>query len=87
MRKLIIALTLSFSLLSVGPVFASPALGVATDEIILNFPESATFRVSFTGDVEITSIILEYGNEQQTCGEVVAKAFPQFTPGKTVDAE
>ena len=41
----------------------------------------------FTSDVDITSVVLEYGNEQQTCGEVIAKAFPQFTPGKTVEAE
>jgi hypothetical protein len=31
--------------------------------------------------------VLEYGDEEQTCGEVVAKAFPQITPGKTVGAE
>jgi hypothetical protein len=37
--------------------------------------------------VDVTSVVLEYGNQQQTCGEVVAKAFPQFTPGKQVDAE
>ncbi len=51
------------------------------------FPKSATFRAAFTSDSDITSIVLEYGNEQQTCGEVIAKAFPQFTPGKTVEAE
>ncbi|MGZ9166805.1 MAG: peptidase MA family metallohydrolase, partial [Anaerolineales bacterium] len=96
--SVVIALTLSVSLLTVTPAFASPALSVTsearrkaaawtTNEIILNFPESATFRASFTSDVDITSVELEYGNEQQTCGEVVAKGFPQFTPGKTVDAE
>jgi hypothetical protein len=30
---------------------------------------------------------LEYGTEQQTCGEVIAKAFPQFTSSKSLDAE
>ena len=85
--SVVIALTLCASLLTVAPVFASPALSVATNEIILNFPESATFRASFTSDMDIRSVVLEYGNEQQTCGEVVAKAFPQFTPGKTVEAE
>ena len=84
---IVMALMLSISLLTITPAFASPALSVTTNEIILNFPESATFRASFTSDVEMTSVVLEYGNEQQTCGEVVAKAFPQFTPGKTVDAE
>ena len=31
----------------------------------------------------ITSVTLEYGNVQQTCGEVIAKAFPDFTSAKT----
>ena len=57
------------------------------NDIILNFPESAMFRAAFTSEADITSIVLEYGNEQQTCGEVIAKAFPQFTPGRTVEAE
>jgi hypothetical protein len=85
--SVVLALTLSVSLLTVTPAFASPALSGTTNEIILNFPESAIFRASFTSNVDISSVVLEYGNEQQTCGEVVAKAFPQFTPGKTVDAE
>jgi hypothetical protein len=94
MRKFIIALTLSVSLLTFTSAFASPALNVTsaavpwtTNEIILNFPESATFRASFISEAEITSVVLEYGNQQQTCGEVIAKAFPPFTAGKTVDTE
>jgi hypothetical protein len=57
------------------------------NEISLHFPEAATFRASFSSVADITSIALEYGNEQQTCGEVIAKAFPEFTPGKTVHVE
>ena len=94
MRKFILALILNISLLTVTAAFASSALSVTsvavqwtTNEITLSFPESATFRASFASDVEITSVVLEYGNEQQTCGDVIAKAFPRFTPGKTVDTE
>jgi hypothetical protein len=98
MRKLTLALFLSLALLTNTSAFALVARSVTsearrkaavatTDEIILNFPESATFRAAFSSEAEITSIVLEYGNEQQTCGEVIAKAFPQFTPGKTVEAE
>ena len=87
MWKLIIALILGCSLLTVTSAFASPLPSVTNNEIILNFPESATFRATVTGEAEITSVVLEYGNEQQTCGNVIAKAFPQFIPGKTVDAE
>ena len=91
MRKLIIALTLCVGLQPADryiSFYLPSATGIATsNEIVLNFPESATFHATFTSDVDIASVVLEYGNEQQTCGEVIAKAFPQFTPGKTVDAE
>ena len=87
MLKTIIALTLSLCLLTAATAFAAPPANVTNDEIIFNFPESATFRATITSDADITSVLLEYGNEQQTCGEVIAKAFPQFTPGKTVNAE
>src|SRR5687768_1794662 len=96
MRKIIIALSLSvllsgraeaISLLTVTRALASPLTNVTNNEIILEFPETATFRATFTDDVEIKSVVLEYGNEQQTCGEVLAKAIPQFTPGKSVTAE
>lgn len=96
MRKLIITFILSvllsgraeaLSLLTVTSGFDLLLPAVTNNEIILNFPESATFRATITGEVDITSVILEYGNEQQTCGEVIAKAFPQFTPGKSVNAE
>ena len=96
MQKLIITFILSvllsgraeaLSLLTVTSGFDLPLPAVTNNEIILNFPESATFRATITGEVDITSVVLEYGNEQQTCGEVIAKAFPQFTPGKSVNAE
>ena len=95
MRKIIIALILSvllsgraeaLSLRTVMRALASPLTNVTNNEITLDFPETATFSARFTDDVDIASVVLEYGNEQQTCGEVIAKAFPQFTPGKTVNA-
>lgn len=87
MRKSTLTFFLSLSVLIVTSASALPAPSVASNEIILNFPESATFRATLNSEAEITSVVLEYGNEQQTCGEVIAKAFPQFTPGKTVEAE
>jgi hypothetical protein len=86
MRHLFLALVLSLSLLSVTAAAAPPASVTSTD-ILLNFPEAATFRASITGETEITSVVLEYGNEQQTCAEVIARAYPQFTPGKTVEVQ
>lgn len=87
MRKIILILVLTLSLLNAATALASPLAIVTNNEIMLEFPESATFRATVTEDINITSVVLEYGNEQQTCGKVIAKAFPQFTPGKTVNAE
>lgn len=87
MRKTILALILSLSLLTVSTAFAPPQVEVTNNEAVLNFPETVTFRATISSNAEIQSVVLEYGNEQQTCGEVIAKAFPQFTPGKTVTAE
>lgn len=87
MRNWITSFLLSLSLLTVFPAHAAPLADVTQNEVILNFPETAAFQLAMTSNVEITSVVLEYGNEQQTCGEVIAKAFPQFTPGKTIDAE
>src|SRR6266496_5125905 len=95
MRNLITAFLLSVLLstiealspLTVFPAHAAPIADVTQNKVVLNFPETATFQITISDDVEIKSIVLEYGNDQQTCGEVIAKAFPQFTPGKTVDAE
>jgi hypothetical protein len=87
MRKSILALFLSLSLLSVGSAFSSQIPDVAMNEISLKFPESATFQATITSNLNITSVLLEYGNQQQTCGEVIAKAFPQFAPAKTVNVE
>ncbi len=96
MRKIILAFLLG-ALLVVGkapaPANASPGSeaalqsGVTRNEVTLHFPETATFQLSVDQPVEITSVVLEYGNKEQTCGEVVAKAFPQFNPGKHVNAE
>ena len=87
MWKIILTLILDLSLLTVTTAFTQPRAIVTNNEAVLNFPESVTFSAIVTSDSEIRSIVLEYGNEQQTCGEVIAKAFPQFSPGKTVEAE
>jgi hypothetical protein len=85
MRKFIVALTLCVTVTSAFTSPSSPT--VNSNEISLNFPESATFHATITSDVDIVSVVLEYGNEQQTCGDVIAKAFPPFTPGKNVNME
>jgi hypothetical protein len=68
-------------------LLAVPPVDVTHNEVRMSFPESVTFSATLTSDSEIQSVVLEYGNEQQTCGEVIAKAFPRFTPSKAVDVE
>ena len=69
------------------PVSAAPEADVKNDQPTLNFPDSITFRTTIEGNLPITSVVLEYGTSELTCGTVVAKAFPQFTPATTVNAE
>lgn len=86
MRNLLAALLLSFSLLTVSTVRALIQMEVTDNNVRFEFPEAATFSATLTAGVDIVSVVLEYGNEQQTCGEVIAKAYPEFTPGRTVNA-
>lgn len=86
MRNLITAFLLGISLLTVSTARALPQTDVTENNVRLEFPETATFSATITADTDIVSVVLEYGNEQQTCGEVIAKAYPEFTPGRTVNA-
>jgi len=68
-------------------VHAQSGIQLVSNEAPLSFPESATFRAEFKAGANITSVVLEYGVDQLTCGTVVAKAFPQFTPAVNVQVE
>ncbi len=71
----------------VQTVLAAPLADVVNDQVAFSFPTTATFSATLTSNSNITSVTLEFGNEQQTCGDIIAKAFPQFTPSKTIDVE
>ena len=90
--KVITNLTLSFlivifTLIAPETVSATPITYVLNDQPILNFPESITFRATIESSAPITSVELEYGTKELTCGTVVAKAFPQFSPGTNVSVK
>src|SRR5690242_16225388 len=88
--QLRVTVLLSFLLAALFPsnaALAAPPVDVQNDQVVFSFPETATFSATLSSSSEITSIVLEYGNEQQTCGEVIAKAFPQFYPSNTVEVE
>ncbi len=81
------SITLRAGLFTVPSAFAAPQADVTNDSPIIEFPNTITFRAQITANANITSVVLEYGTEQLTCGEVIAKAFPKFTPGKSIDAQ
>lgn len=81
----LLLVTLTFT--NPQPISAAPDAEVKNDQPALNFPDSITFRARIESNTPIESVMLEYGTGQLTCGPVVAKAFPQFASGRTVDAE
>lgn len=89
MPRILILLTLilSLSLLTAKPASASPRADVTDDRAEISFPIAVTFSAQIDAAANITSVVLEYGTDQLTCGEVIAKAFPQFTPGRSVNVE
>ncbi|HKI52548.1 MAG TPA: peptidase MA family metallohydrolase [Anaerolineales bacterium] len=82
-----LTLILSINLLAAQPAFASSSADVTDNQAAISFPISVTFSAKITATENITSVILEYGTDQLTCGEVLAKAFPQFTSGTSVNVE
>ncbi len=85
MRRILTLLTLILSLLTARPAFASPQADVTDDRAEISFPIAVTFSAQINSTANITSVVLEYGTDQLTCGEVIAKAFPQFTSGRSVN--
>ncbi len=76
-------------LLVAPPAAAGPRAVVRTsrDAAIIEFPERVTFSARLLSDIEIKNVVLEYGVEQLTCGQVVARAFPEFEPFTQVPVE
>ncbi|MGB8213969.1 MAG: peptidase MA family metallohydrolase [Anaerolineales bacterium] len=68
----------------VTPAHAQSDIQVVSDSASLTFPESILFNAEFQAGSNITSVVLEYGVNQLTCGTVEAKAFPPLTPGRDV---
>ncbi|HEX2697136.1 MAG TPA: peptidase MA family metallohydrolase [Anaerolineales bacterium] len=63
------------------------AAGVTDDQLTLDFPNNITFHAKITSSSKITSVVLEYGDQEETCGQVIAEAYPQITPSTSVNVE
>jgi hypothetical protein len=89
MRKKAILTFLLFLLFAWAtvPVSAQAGIQIVENQVILNFPQNATFRAVLRSNVPITSVTLEYGADQLTCGTVVARAFPTFTSATRVEVQ
>ena len=89
MQKRIIPflILLTIALVPLQAASASSAADVANDAATLDFPNTISFHADITGPAKITSVVLEYGDQQETCGQVIAKAYPQFTPGTSVSVD
>jgi len=83
-RSSILVLLLLFLGSLVTPAHAQSSIQVIRDAASLTFPENIDFKAEFQSGVNITSVVLEYGSDQLTCGTVEAKAFPTFTPATDV---
>lgn len=81
--SIFVALTL---ILPNAGAHAAGTANVTGNRADIQFPDTITFSLKADNSASITSVALEYGTDQQTCGTVIARAFPDFTPGKKVSA-
>ncbi len=84
--SLLLILTLLF-IPAPGVNAQSSTITVKDDQPAIEFPDQITFSANFDSDLPIEKVVLEYGVDQLTCGQVVAKAFPDIQPGKSVAAD
>jgi hypothetical protein len=83
-RIFIFVLLLVFMASVATPAAAQSGTQVISDAASLTFPDSLVFSAEFQGGSKITSVVLEYGVNQLTCGTVDAEAIPQLTAGTDV---
>ena len=70
-----------------GVVGAQSGIQFTDNQATIQFPESITFSAEIQSDATLTTVVLEYGVDQLTCGTVIAKAFPVFLPSKSLQVE
>jgi hypothetical protein len=86
-RLIIFPLLALFIYSLANPVQAQTGIQLASDTATPSFPNTITFKAEFKSGANITSVVLEYGEDQLTCGTVIAKAFPQLTAAGDVQVE
>ncbi len=66
------------------PVDAQAGILITQDRVSMSFPNEITFSAEIQAGAAVTSIMLVYGADQLTCGNVVAQAFPSFASSTDV---
>lgn len=88
-RSALLAFVALFLLLThpgaVGAQGPASRLTVTDRGTFIVFPDRISFNAHITSQVPVTQVVLEYGVEKRTCGDITAKAFPKFTPGTQLD--
>lgn len=84
-----------FALLCLALLWLAPSPGLAqsgtaslaiTDRgSFVVFPDRVSFNAQIRTQTPVKQIVLEYGVDKRTCGDVVAKIYPKFTPGSVID--
>lgn len=82
---LLLLLLLLLIIPSLPSAAAQNALVVADRGVFTVFPDRLTFNAQIRSSAPVEQIVLEYGVDKRTCGEITAKAFPKFTPGANLD--
>lgn len=68
--------------------FQSSGITVDRNRAVADYPQSITFELSVSSDVEIESVELEYGTDALVCGESVSRVVPEdFSPGTSIEIE
>ena len=83
-KSIIFPILIVIFLSAFQPVSASTKADISDNIATLNFPNSITFDANIQSSLKITSVVLEYGDQEETCSQVIAKAFPKFTPDTSV---
>jgi Peptidase MA superfamily len=83
-RSIVFVLLFFFLGSLVTPAYAQTTITLVSNTTSLTFPDSLVFNAEFQAGSNISSVVLEYGVNQLTCGTVQAKAFPALTPAPDV---
>lgn len=71
--------------ISLFPPLYLNGIDIQTNQAEISFPETITFTLEATSEIDIVSAEIVYESDRITCGDPVTRAIPDdFTPGKSI---